>query len=280
MAHCFRHRGFVARRWLRRACAVVAGLAAVARLASPVAAAELDVSLATHYSTGDYGGSENIDVVYVPFVAKLEIDAWMLKAVLPFLRISGGTTTVEGPGGPIVTPAGTEQGFGDIIVESTYTFDPIARYAPFVEVGGRIKFPTAEDGLGTGEFDFTPEIELSRTFGRWTPYLGGGYRVLGDSSYTVVHNHHVIRQELTYRDGFVANAGLTCRVAGELLEPGMFVYWKQAASSGADDAVEALPVLRIRFAQAWVVDTYLSVGFTDSVPDIGSGVQVHYVFSN
>ncbi|MBI5505717.1 MAG: hypothetical protein HY899_13030 [Deltaproteobacteria bacterium] len=259
---------------------MAAQLALLAGLASRALAADLDVSLATHYSTGDYDGTDSVDILYVPLIAKLEIDAWMLKLVLPFLRISGGTTTVEGPGGPIVTPAGTEEGFGDIIAESTYTFDPFARYAPFIEVGGRVKFPTAEDGLGTGEFDFTPEIELSRTFGRWTPYLGGGFRVLGDSTYTIVRDHHVIRRQLNYRDGFVANAGLTWRVANELLEPGMFVYWKQAASSGADDAVEALPVLRIRFAQAWTLDSYVSVGFTDSVPDVGTGVQLHYVISN
>ena len=77
--------------------------------AVPARAADLDLSLSSHYSSGDYGGNGNIGIVYVPLVAKLEADAWTFKLVLPYLRISGGTGTVQGPGGPIETKNGTSQ---------------------------------------------------------------------------------------------------------------------------------------------------------------------------
>lgn len=239
----------------------------VATSIAPAAAADLDLSLASHYSVGDYGGDDDIEIVYVPLVARVETDAWMFKMVVPYLRISGGTTVVEGPGGPIVTPSGTEEGLGDVVLESTYSIPPFARYAPYVEVGGRLKLPTADDdrGLGTGQFDVTPEVELSWTLGRWTPYAGAGFRILGDPSGT------------TYHDGFLANVGLTA-LLGDLLEPGLFFYWKESASAGGEDSAEALPVLRIHAGEHWTVDSYVSIGFTDSAPDVGSGAQVHYEF--
>jgi len=228
-------------------------------------AANLDVSLSSHYSSGNYGGSDDIELVYVPLVAKLEIDAWTLRTVLPWLRVSGGTTTVEGPGGPIETKNGTADGFGDVLLEGSYAFAPLARYAPFIEVGARLKTPTAKEsrGLGTGEFDITPEIEITREYGRWTPYVTVGFRVLGDSTST------------TYRDGFLASAGISCRLFG-MFEPGIFAYWKQAATKGSDDAVEILPVLRMEFGEQWMVDAYASAGFTDSTPDAGGGIVLHY----
>jgi hypothetical protein len=235
--------------------------------ATAARAADFDLSLSGHYSSGDYGGSGNVEIYYAPAVFKVEHRAWMLKLVVPWLRISGGNTVVEGPNGPIVTPNGTAEGLGDIVVEGTYTISPTSPYMPFVEIGGRVKIPTASEseGLGTGKFDFIPEVELSRTWGRWTPYLSVGYRVLGEPS------------GIDYADGFLASVGVTYRVTRPL-EPGVFVYWKQSATSGSPDSAEALPALRIHIGNDWLIDTYVSAGFTDSSPDVGTGLQVHYLF--
>lgn len=243
----------------------VAVCVALLAFASPGSAADLDISLATHASAGKYGGSDTIRIVYVPLVAKLEVDAWTFRAVLPWLRVSGGSATVIGPGGPITTKYGTSSGFGDILLEGTYEVSPPFEYAPFVEIGARLKIPTASesDGLGTGEVDVTPEIELTRRYGRWAPYASAGFRVLGDTS------------TATYRDGFLASLGLTCRLF-ERFEPGVFLYWRQSASEGGSDAVELLPELRVELDEQWMVDAYGSAGFTHSTPDAGGGVQIHY----
>lgn len=243
----------------------IAALAFSLAQAPAVHAADIDVSLSTHYSSGSYGGKGDVRIVYVPIVARLEVDAWTFKAVVPWLRISGGSTVVEGPGGPVETRNGTSSGLGDLLLEGSWTLDPLFSLAPFVEIGARLKLPTASEseGLGTGKFDVTPEVEVTRLYGRWTPSLSVGFRVLGDGSNT------------TYRDGFLASAGLTCRL-WDVLEPGAFVYWKQSATRGNQDSVEVLPVLRVDVSERWSVDAYASAGFTNSSPDAGVGILLRY----
>ncbi len=246
--------------------AIALAATAIILVACPAArATDVDLSLSTHYSVGDYGGKGDVDIVYVPAVARFEAGAWTLKAIIPFLRISGGTTTVEGPTGPIETKNGTSEGLGDVVLAGSYTISPLASWAPFLEIGARTKLPTADEdqGLGTGEFDFTPELELARRYGRWTPFASVGFRVLGDAS------------DVTYRDGLLASAGLMFRLF-DRIEPGVFAYWKEAATKGADDAYELLPVLRVEVTEHWIVDAYASVGFTDSTPDAGGGLEIHY----
>lgn len=240
-------------------------LVAAADRAAAELATRLDLSVSGHFSRGDYGGDDDIDIVYVPVVAKVDAGPWGMKIVVPYLRISGGTTVVEGPSGPITTPAETAEGLGDVIWEASYTFAPPRAALPFVELGAKLKLPTADegDGLGTGEFDVTPAVEVSQKFGRWTPYGELGFRVLGDPSPT------------TYRDGFLASGGTTYELA-EGWEVGAFVYWKQSASAGGDDSLEALPVLRWNLGEHWIVDAYVSAGLSDAVPDVGSGLQLHW----
>lgn len=247
---------------------ILASLAgcALALLAAPaVRAADIDVALSTHYSTGDYGEDDSIDVVYAPAVVRMETGAWQFKAIVPFLRISGGSTTIELPTGPVTTENGTNEGLGDIVVEGSYAVAPLLDWAPWVDIIARMKLPTAseDDGLGTGEVDFSPEIELLRRYGRWTPFASLGFRVLGDTS------------DATYRDGFLASAGLLCRVL-DWLEPGVFVYWRQAATGGSPDSLELLPMLRLQWDDRWTVDAYASAGFTDSSPDAGVGLEIRY----
>ncbi|HYC56593.1 MAG TPA: transporter [Candidatus Binatia bacterium] len=240
------------------------------------------MSLSSHYSTGDYGPDQDTDIFYAPFVARAELGPWMLKLVLPYIIVSGGG--VEGPAGPVAGSGGTHDGLGDIVAEVSYTFWFAQRWAPILEIGSRVKFPTADEdeGLGTGEFDVTPEIELAGILGRWTPFASAGYRVLGDS------------QDSTYYDGFVVTAGTTVRVT-ERLEAGGFLYWRQASSEvtlprdgppparprtgRADDPFEIIPYLRWTLSSSWLVDFYVSAGLSDGSPDVGTGLTLRYRIS-
>jgi hypothetical protein len=234
--------------------------------ARPAHAGSVDVSLSSHYSTGDYGGDDSIDIVYVPLEIRYELGLWEVKGLLSWLRVSGGSAVVETPGGPVTTKNGTSSGFGDMILEVRRSFEPLAQLAPWITLGGRLKIPTADedDGLGTGNVDFTPGVELAQRYGRWTPFLTVGFRILGDSNNT------------RYRDGFVASAGSLYRVFSTT-EAGLFLDWKQAATSGSDDSLELLPMLRVGLGSDWIVDAYVSAGFTDAVPDVGTGLEIRYL---
>lgn len=237
----------------------------LAASASPAVALDLDASLSSHYSIGDYGGSEDVHIVYVPASLRATAGAWSAKLLVPWLYIEGGSTTIDGPTGPIETKNGTAEGLGDVMLEANYTVWPLLPAAPFIDLGLRVKFPTADEsqGLGTGEFDFTPEVQFARRYGRWTPYASIGFRILGDDG------------TASYRDGFLASAGVTCLLR-EWIEPGVYVYWRQAANKGSDDAIELLPMLRVDLGPSWLLDAYASAGFSDSSPDAGAGLELHW----
>ena len=263
------------RRRRHGACrSLVVGAAIVAALATSASATDIDLSVSAHYSSGDYGEDANVDIVYVPAVMRVETGAWLFKAVVPFVRISGGSTTVELPTGPVTTRGGTSQGLGDVALEGSYAISPLFEHAPFLDLNTRIKLPSADEdqGLGTGEYDFAWETELARSYGNWTPFVSAGFRVLGDSSSTTPRG---VRLAVTYRDGFFASAGALYLVRG-WVEPGLFVYWKEAATKGSDQSLELLPVLRLYWSESWVVEAYASAGFTDSTPDAGVGLEIHY----
>jgi len=246
-----------------RAAALVA--AALVSVPPPACAGSLDVSVSSHYSVGGYGGTRDVDVVYLPVELRYETSLWSFEAVVPWIRVSGGSAIVETPGGPIETKGGTNDGIGDLILETRRSFEPLAQLAPWITLGARVKIPTADEhkGLGTGNWDLTPGFELAQRYGRWTPFLTVAYRILGNSG------------GVAYRDGFVASAGSLYRVFGAT-EVGLFVDWRQAASGDSVDSLELLPMLRIRLAEDWTVDAYASAGLSDAVPDVGTGLEIRY----
>jgi hypothetical protein len=215
-----------------------------------------------HFSTGKYGTSERTDISYIPGTVEGIFDAWRLRLTFPYIRVDGGGTLVEGPTGPILTNGGTSDGLGDIIGAGSYTIWPIARWMPFVELWGRIKFPTADrdDGLGTGKFDYALETEISDVYGRFSPFVSVGYRFFGGSE---------------LHDAWLASAGSFYQITTPL-EAGIFVYFREAATSSSDHQLEALPFLSWKFARQFSLGTYVSAGILDGSPDVGTGVQVSY----
>ncbi len=143
----------------------------------------LQATLGYHYSTGKYGTSERTDMSYIPLTLRAAWRDWSLAATIPYIRIDGSAATViEGENGPVLS--GDADGLGDVLAGLSYLLFPPRDWLPFLELGTRIKFPTAneDEGLGTGEFDYARFAEVSRVFGRVTPFLSVGYRFLGEPS--------------------------------------------------------------------------------------------------
>lgn len=83
-----------------------------------------------------------------------------------------------------VDVTGIERGLGDIITRLTdLVTPPVGSWLPSVEASASLKIPTADgdESLGTGGFDVTLEVALSRRFGDLTPFGAVGYRWVGDS---------------------------------------------------------------------------------------------------
>lgn len=261
-------------RWLLASCAVL-GLAVCCRReaaasepverAPSIATAEplyrrFKVSIGFHYSSGDYGTSDTTEIIYVPLVLKLEIERWSLQATIPYLSVSG-PAVVEGPNGPI----SNGDGLGDVLARVSYLLprnDGWPSFVPFLEIVGLVKFPTAREGLGTDEFDFGLDGELTWTLGRVTPFATVGYRFLGDAE---------------LNDVFVGSAGAVVRIV-DGVSAGLLLDYREASSSSTDERLEIVPFAAWRFLPHWSIDPYVSAGLTKGSPDAGVGVQLSYAW--
>ena len=104
------------------------------------------------------------------------------SASIPYIRIEGANV-VGGEGGPIIldpnAPRVERSGIGDLTLCANWAI-PEERLSFGLDLGRRVKMPTAETGLGTGETDYARSAELSKTFGTVSPFVQAGHRWMGD----------------------------------------------------------------------------------------------------
>jgi hypothetical protein len=253
------------------ACARPAAAASVAtQPAPPTPVAEplhrrIKVSVGFHYSSGDYGTSESTEIFYVPLVIRAELGRAALQATIPYLRIDGPAGIIEGPAGPIDS-SGEGDGLGDLFARGSYLLPRRSAWpswVPFVDVAGVVKFPTASrgDGLGTGEFDFGLESDLTWGLGRLTPFASVGYRFLGDPPGADLD------------DVFGFAAGAQVRILPPLAA-GVLLDYREASSAATGERLELVPFASWTFTRPWSIEAYVSAGLASGSPDAGVGVQI------
>ena len=229
----------------------------------------LKLSVGYDYSSGTYGTSDTTEIMYVPLTATLEIGRWSLQSTIPYLRISGPAGFVQGPNGPIQTTSGESDGLGDIVLRGSYFLPALTNWMPFIELIGRVKFPSASRsaGLGTGEYDAGVETELSwALFPRFTPFVDGGYRYLGSPPGFELDNV------------FVGSVGGTYRLL-DVLNIGLLLDYQQAASSTTGERLELVPYATWKIDDHWSLDVYTTAGLASGSPDVGVGVHIGYAVS-
>jgi hypothetical protein len=243
----------------------------LAALCCPLAASAQDtpmtfqVGLGYDFSSGKYGGSERTTIHYVPVTTKVERGSWTVHAVFPYLRIDGGEGVVEGPDGPVLVDEGVTDGLGDIVFRGAYTVYPWTEWMPWIDLIGRIKLPSADedDGLGTGEFDYTVETELTQTFAAFTPFASVGYRFQGDPS------------GIDLRNVWLASVGGMYEIT-EDWTAGLFLDYRESTTAFSDEQLELVPFIGVDINDTWKASLYAVAGLADGSADGGFGVQVSY----
>jgi hypothetical protein len=255
---------------LAAAAAALGTTAPIAVHAQDAGHTAIKLSTGASYTTGDYGTGQDTDIFYVPFTFKYETDPWSLRLTVPYIRITGPGNVVGGTGAPIVVGTGvqnrtTNSGLGDVIGSIGYAILPSSRDWPLVELTGKIKFPTASDSkdLGTGEFDYTGQVDVSKSFGPVTPFVTLGYRVLGDPQGRDLDNV------------FFGSLGIGYKLTGAL-GVGAILDWAEASTGAADDAIEFTPYLSLKMGRQWSTSAYALMGLSDGSPDYGGGLQVTF----
>ena len=233
---------------------------------------ELDASLGYHYSTGKYGGDERTDISFVPLVISGRWDSWSARLGVPYIHVNG-IPELGNTGEALVSRSGS--GLGDVTLNVSYTFTPWRAWMPFLDVSGRVKFPTADKdrGLGTGEFDYQSEIGISKTLGSLTPYASVGYRWVG--SPVSVRDDTNTTTTFDLNNVVLAEVGTTARVRDDL-SLGLSLFYQESASASAHDQLDLMPFVTWRFAQRMSISTYSTFGLQDGSPDFGVGAQLKY----
>jgi hypothetical protein len=175
-----------------RYCGIVIALALTLLSTAPALAADFSLSSSFNYFKGDYGTSEDTEIIYVPFTFGVKLDRFEVRLTVPYIRQTSQTVTLTGGGVAVRkdkkaqaaqgATQETESGLGDVLLRGSYVLlqeqDVWPEVIPYV----KIKFPTADEdrGLGTGKFDETIGVDLSKTFlERFTAYLTVAYTFIG-----------------------------------------------------------------------------------------------------
>ena len=257
------------------------GLALGAILAAPAmagaASAETRVSFASgvDYSSGDYGGVIDTEVVSVPLSARLAGDKWSVRVTIPYLSITGPADVADnvegggdggdtGGGGGAIVRSGTDRGFGDTTFALTRSFRHLGGDDSnvYVDVTGRVRLPTGDDekGLGVGTTDYTLSSEIGNSGRAGGGYVTLGRRFLGD------------RDRSDRQDGWQGGVGGWFR-AGENTRIGASYSWREASLDSNEDPAQAGIYVSHRLSDALRVSVNLSDGLSAASADYSAGVR-------
>ena len=250
---------------------LVMGLASVA----PALGADFDrwsFSTSVNYSVGDYGTDSDTTIVYIPFTLGVRpVERLSISLTVPYIYLSsddvvvtGGGVAVRKRGGGTSVPSRrstSESGIGDILLKASFIAveesDLIPEIAPYLKT----KFPTADEdrGLGTGEFDETIGVDLSkRLMERLFGYLTLAYTFIGDPPGTELRN------------SFGWSVGAAYAVTPRL-PVFAFLDGATAISPGQSDPIELRAGAEYRLTKALKLTGSVTRGLTDGAADWGLG---------
>lgn len=225
------------------------------------AAGRLSFIAGAEWSQGDYGQPADTTVFYEFLAARYTTAPWSFRVTVPFLQVDGPASVVDDEV-EAIGASRSVSGIGDVSFSTTYTvsWKPQKLYLDLI---GRVRFPTGEDddGLGSGETDYVALASLTKDFEALTLHADAGRRFLGGSA---------VRPR---RDGWILSAGASTPIAGRT-EIGASVDWREAAFETGTDPAEVSAYVRFDVAEDLRMNVYAFAGLSDGSPDGGAGVTL------
>lgn len=251
---------------------VVMGFMLVA-MAAPVRA-EMSFVTGFDYSSGDYGAPEDTHILYIPLTLKFESSPYLLRLTVPYVSIDapvGGSIIAIGPDGqPIRSATGqreTNSGMGDVVAALGYTLLDTGASGTMLDVTGKVKFGTADEakGLGTGENDYSLQLDGYQTFGRLTWLVTAGYRVYGDPPGTDFDNVPF------------GSFGGVFKFSSET-SGGLIYDFRDNIVSGTDPQRDLTAFVTRKTGKDTKLQTYVLAGLSDASSDWGLGMMFTFGF--
>lgn len=224
---------------------------------------KLIFSTGLDYSSGKYGQAEDTRILYLPITGKYEIDRWTFKATVPYIQIEGPANVT--PDSRVVVNTlrpvrSKESGLGDTVLSAGYNALSSLEQQLYVDVGGKVKLPTADEtrGLGSGKTDYSIYTDVFKTQGNIT-WLGTlGYKIFGDPTGLNLNNVLYGSAGFSYKLSPVGSAG--------------FIVDLRERTTDASTALREYSLFYShKFDETYKLQTYLVTGDTTSSVDIGGG---------
>lgn len=239
-----------------------AAVAAAPALAEPAA----ELSAGVEYQQGDYGTGERVETTTARAALRVEDEDFWVAASLPYQRLEAPGNVVGGGGllGIIIDPTRpaereVREGLGDLRVGGGWRLPRLAGVEPGLTA--EVKLPTAADGLGTGELDFTVGAEAARSFGAVTPFVAVSYTVPG----------HPETFEL--RNAFAVRGGVAARLAPALRGTVAYGY-AESRSPLVPDEQQVTTGLDIGLSRRLSLGVTGTAGLSDGSPDLGGALRL------
>jgi len=248
---------------------MASALSAMIVVSAPAVAGDSNFSLTTglDYSSGKYGGTQSTDILYIPLTGRYETGRWAFQLTVPYVRITGpGNVTQGGIVLRTAQPAHrtTEEGLGDVVAGATYNAYSESGPNPLlIDLTGKVKFGTADEkkGLGTGVDDYSAQVDVYKTIGKFTALGTVGYKVMGDAP------------GLRLDNVFYGSVGGVYKFS-ELTSGGLILDMRQKVTSTGVSQRGATAFVSHKINQDWKAQGYVVSGFSDASPDWGGGAMI------
>ena len=251
---------------------ILLGILAVTA-AAPLLRAQLTVSNAVDYSSGKYGQRIRTDIFTDEVTAGYDYQAWTGKVIIaPYEEITGPGNVVPRIGRirrvvRFVQTKQTHSGFGDIELSGSYDAYQDESSGWDASLTGEVKFGTASasKNLGTGKDDFSPSIDVSRTLGKFTPWLNVGYWFVGKPAGTNLRDYAYGTLGTSYAvdDSTSVSLSFDC---------------SERSSDASNVANDVALDLNRKLDKSWSVDAYVLAGLSKAAPDFEVNGSVSYKF--
>lgn len=247
--------------FIRTVCAL-----ALALVCASAAAQEGRISWTTgvEYSSGDYGGSDDIEDIYVPATGRIDLERVSLELTIPYLSVRAPAGSIVTDGEPVIGTGDTarESGLGDIIAAATvYDVFYSADLGLALDLTGKVKFGTADDekGLGTGEQDYTVRADLIKFYDRVTMLASLGYKIRGEP------------EGYELKDVMLGSVGGLFEV-NDRVRFGFYYDYRESALVDGDALSELSGFVSRRIGERLQIQLYAFSGFSDGSPEWGAGL--------
>ncbi len=228
------------------------------------------VSFASYFSSGDYGEDADTDILYFPVSYSVNRGNWGAQLTVPHLQVEGAGNVLVNIGGVNRAVAGKlrerNSGVGDSTLALTYQMKPFSDTSPFIDFRLDLKIPTADrdKGLGTGETDYSAQVDISQNYANSVFFGTFGYTFRGKTEfYAGLENSAYVQ------------LGVARPIAPQW-NVGVFYDFREPASTFSPEIHELVPYFSWQISNRWSFTGLAAFGFTQASAGTAVLGQISY----